>query len=117
MDDVFFKTLLYDFYGELLTKNQKRIMDMYYNQDLALSEISENISVTRQGVYDTLKRAESTLAEYENKLKMVERFISHDALFKKINLELDNILNGDYNISNDIKCKLIEIKNIIKKII
>ena len=57
IEDIVKKTLLFDFYGQLLTDKQKYIVEMYYGDDLSLSEISEQIGISRQGVYDTLKRA------------------------------------------------------------
>ena len=59
--DAFAMTLLFDYYGELLTEKQKTCFDLYYNQDLSLSEIAEEAGVTRQGVHDTLARAEAIL--------------------------------------------------------
>lgn len=65
---------LYDFYGQLLTDKQQMIMESYSNDDLSLGEISENLSVSRQAVYDNLRRAEQTLEKYENKLNLMRRF-------------------------------------------
>ena len=61
--------ILYDYYGDLLKDNQASIIDMYYNLDYSLSEIAEEMNISRQGVYDALKRAEKSLAGYEEKIK------------------------------------------------
>jgi len=66
--------LLYDFYGPLLTERQRRFMELHYQQDLSLGEIAATSGVTRQAVYDTLRRAEAALEEYEAKLGLVQRF-------------------------------------------
>lgn len=63
-----------DFYGQLLNERQYEMMDMYFNQDLSLSEIAEEIEISRQGVRDAVKRGEKQLAEYEEKLGLVKRF-------------------------------------------
>ena len=60
--------MLLDFYGELLTEKQKLIFEMYHLNDLSLAEISEHLGITRQGVRDSIKRAEATLLEMEDKL-------------------------------------------------
>ncbi|MCR1898136.1 putative DNA-binding protein [Irregularibacter muris] len=69
-------SLLYDFYGELLTEKQKKVLDLYYNQDLSLGEIAEELSITRQAVYDNIKRSEKLLNHYEKKLGLVEKFLN-----------------------------------------
>ena len=56
-------TMLFDFYGELLTDRQKEFFDLYYNEDLSLSEIAENEGISRQGVRDVIVRAEAILTE------------------------------------------------------
>lgn len=66
-------TLLLDFYGELLTEKQKTCFDLYYNQDLSLGEIAEEAGISRQGVHDSLARAEATLLDFEEKLGLLAR--------------------------------------------
>ncbi|HHV71254.1 MAG TPA: YlxM family DNA-binding protein [Clostridia bacterium] len=74
MDKVFRIGLLADFYGELLTEKQKKLIDMYYSDDLSLTEIAQEFKISKQAVFDILKRAEKSLEEYEEKLRLVERF-------------------------------------------
>ncbi len=67
-------TMLLDFYGEMLTAKQRDFLGYYYNDDLSLSEIAENEGITRQGVRDAIKRAESQLFEMEARLGLFARF-------------------------------------------
>ncbi len=67
-------TMLYDFYGELLTERQKEFFDLYYNEDLSLSEIAENEGISRQGVRDVIVRAEAAMQEIEDKTGLIRRF-------------------------------------------
>lgn len=67
-------TMLYDFYGELLTDRQKEFFDLYYNEDLSLAEIAENAGISRQGVRDVIVRAEATMQEVEDKTGIIRRF-------------------------------------------
>ena len=69
-------TLLFDYYGDLLTERQKLCFDMRYNQDLSLSEIAVELNVSRQGVYDNLSRAEALLKNMEEKTGLVSRDIA-----------------------------------------
>ena len=66
--------LLYDFYGDVLTERQKEFYDLYYNEDLSLSEIAENSGITRQGVRDVIVRAEAILTDLEDKTGLIKRF-------------------------------------------
>ena len=65
---------LLDFYGEVLPERRRDIMDMYYNDDLSLSEIAENFGITRQAVRETIKKTEAELCFYEEKLQLLSRF-------------------------------------------
>ena len=81
--------LLFEQYKELLTEKQREMVSLYYEEDYSLGEISENLGVSRQGVYDTLKRSEKILREYENKLHLVaklkeqEKFLKEDLLHNR----------------------------------
>lgn len=66
-------TLLFDFYGEILTDKQRDFFDLYYNNDYSLAEIAENVGITRQGVRDIISRAEQILRNMESKLGLVAR--------------------------------------------
>jgi uncharacterized protein len=109
--------LLFDFYGQLLTEKQIEIIDMYYNDDLSLSEIAEQQDISRQGVYDTLKRAEKTLFEYEDKLGLVNRFLQQKESLSEINTMLDKILEIEENDVGLIKDELENIKIYIENLI
>ena len=68
-------SLLLDFYGELLSEKVRRATELYYNDDLSLSEVAEDMGITRQGVRDLIKRAEGNLYGYEEKLGLYKRFL------------------------------------------
>jgi predicted DNA-binding protein YlxM (UPF0122 family) len=65
---------LLDFYGDVLTQKQRDVMEQYYNNDLSLSEIAENFSITRQGVRDSIKRGEAVLLDLEAKVGFAARY-------------------------------------------
>ncbi|MCL5058955.1 MAG: YlxM family DNA-binding protein [Actinobacteria bacterium] len=75
MDKLTRINLLYDFYGQMLTDKQRKFVELYYCHDLSLGEISEQHAVSRQSVYDTLKRSEQSLVKYEEKLGLVAKFL------------------------------------------
>ena len=77
-------TLLYDYYGELLTERQRMCFDLYHNQDLSLSEIAQELQVSRQGVYDNLSRAEALLRNMEEKTGCVRRDLQNRKAVQKI---------------------------------
>ena len=67
-------SFLLDFYGEMLTEKQREVIEFYYNDDLSLAEIADNAGITRQGVRDSIKRAEAQLLEMEERLGLAKRF-------------------------------------------
>jgi predicted DNA-binding protein YlxM (UPF0122 family) len=76
MDEILKQTLLYDFYGELLTEHQKQVYEDVVLNDYSLSEIADELGISRQGVHDMVKRCNKLLAGYEEKLHLVERFVN-----------------------------------------
>lgn len=65
---------LLDFYGDVLTERRRDALDFYYNDDMSLSEIAEEMSISRQGVRDLIKKAEEELFFYEEKLGLAKKF-------------------------------------------
>ena len=76
MEKIVEQTLLYDFYGELLTAHQRQIYEDVVFNDLSLSEVAEERGISRQGVHDMIKRCGKQLADYEDKLHLVEKFLA-----------------------------------------
>lgn len=91
--------LLLDFYGNLLTDKQRMVMSYYYDEDMSLGEISEELEISRQAVYDLIKRSEKMLREYEAKLGLVKRFLEQK---EKLLLIKQHLLseNTNENISD-----------------
>ncbi len=115
MDEILKLTLLYDFYGELLTEKQKQVFEMHYQNDLSLSEIGEELSISRQAVRDQLKRTEKILIAYEEKLSLVERFQEQQKAVRKMKHILDKIGTGE--ISKEITEAIVTMKKIADAIL
>ena len=94
IDEVTKQSLLYDFYGELLTKRQRDVMTLYHEENLSLSEIAEEFSISRQGVHDALKNAEKSLISYENKLGLVGKFMKSSEAVERIDEIMDHMIDG-----------------------
>ena len=108
--------VLLDFYGNMLTNKQRDAIDLYYNQDLSLSEIAENQKITRQGVRDSIKRGEVFLYELEEKLKMFEGYIENLKALQTILYILDRIQNEneEFHYSRAISENIDQAKKVIK---
>ena len=74
LEQIYKQTMLFDFYGELLTEHQKQVYEDAVYNDLSLSEIAETYGISRQGVHDLIKRCDKLLQGYEDKLHLIERF-------------------------------------------
>ena len=91
MEKIVERNMLYDFYGELLTPHQQEIYESIIFQDLSLSEVAEIHGISRQGVHDIIKRCDKALAEYEEKLHLVEKFARIKHMISQINLLTDDV--------------------------
>lgn len=108
MEKILRQSLLYDFYGELLTEHQKSIYEEHVLNDVGLSEIASEMGVSRQSVHDLVKRCDRILEGYEEKLMLVDKFMTSKEKVKKIHditKQFDSL-----DISNDEK-KLIDTIN------
>lgn len=103
MKDILKSSLLYDFYGELLTEHQKEIYEDFVLNDLSLGEIAEERGISRQGVHDLVKRCDRLLNGYEDKLHLVERF----SKTKEDVLEICHLADSQNNEENLLKIKKI----------
>jgi len=94
MDNVHEIGLLLDFYGQLLTERQFDILDLHYNNDYSLGEIAEHFGISRQGVYDNIKKGKKALYGFENKLKLVGKFAEQKTRAEKILAAINHIRKG-----------------------
>ena len=85
-------TMLFDFYGDVLTDRQKEFYDLYYNEDLSLGEIAENYGITRQGVRDVIVRAEAVLTGLEDKTGLIKRFHTVRAQLEQLLKDADRMV-------------------------
>ena len=85
MERILEQTLLYDFYGELLTDHQKQIYQEVVFNDYSYSEVAQLEGISRQGVHDLIRRCDKILAGYEEKLHLVERFMKMKAMAEQMN--------------------------------
>ena len=87
-------SILIDFYGELLTQKRYDVLDMYYNQDLSLSEIAEECGISRQGARDAIKHGEAQLYGLEEKLGLAKRFLDISSYIEEMQSMIDSMQTG-----------------------
>ena len=104
--------LLYDFYAQLLTERQREVIRLYHCENLSLSEIGNEFSISRQGVYDALKNAEKALSGYEDNLGLLERFAHTSSLIENINKYIDTMISENKN-NIGLTDKLFNLKKMI----
>ena len=94
-------SLLLDFYGSMLSDKQREVTSLYYNEDLSLSEIAEDVGITRQGVRDSIKRSENQLTEFEEKLHLAKKYGCITTAINKLNGIVSNMKKHNDNCIND----------------
>ncbi len=108
---------LLDVYGSLLTQKQNDLMNQYFNEDMSLGEIGENLSISRQAIFDTLKRAQTLLYEYEEKIGFLKIMESKNNMIRDIINDLsefkDNYICTENLQDNKADEMLTKIDNII----
>lgn len=110
--------ILLDFYGKLLSEKQYQIMELYYLNDFSLSEIGEELGISRQSVFDTLKRSEEKLDSFENELGLVEKFYPSQEIIRDIRRIATEIYEiGKITGNEEIMDKAIGIEERVSKIL
>jgi len=92
MDETLRKSLMFDFYGPLLTERQQDIYEMYYAQDMSLGEIGEQLGISRQAVYDIIKRSSAQLEEFEDKLGLLSKFLRQQMMLAQMEEQLQLLI-------------------------
>lgn len=85
------RSMLFDFYGELLTDKQREYFDLRYNEDLSLGEIAEQSGISRQGVWDIIRRAEAAMTDIEEKTGLIRRFLERNAQIDELAVQLKDL--------------------------
>lgn len=113
MDKLYEQTMLFDFYGELLTEHQRRVYEDALYNDMSLSEIAEERGISRQGVHDLIRRCHNILQDYENRLHLVERF----ARAKKTVVEIQKLADTVEDDRAAMQCKLKKIGKLSRELL
>ena len=119
MNQIAEESLLFDFYGSLLMDKKQKVMRLYHEENMSLSEIAEDCGISRAAVYDSLKKAEKQLQDYENKLGMVASYFERLETVKSIRQDLqelkdklpDLFLDTDQDavqLMNDMEARLLQ---------
>ncbi len=102
-DDREYNTLLLDYYGELLTRHQVNILSEYYNEDLSMNEIADNLMISKSAVQDLIKRSLVQMNDYEKKLKLIEKDKKFNKILDEMKSENNELLNSYINKLQKIK--------------
>lgn len=113
--DLRFSSLL-DIYGGVLTEKQREMMELYYDEDLSLSEIAANCGISRQGVRDSIKRGEETLTDLDGKIGVMPIIEKYEAILKGVTEACDVIISDcrSYTTTKSVIEKLEKIKAAIE---
>ena len=112
-------SILYDFYGPLLSERQREVFELYNEDNLSLSEIGANIGVSRQAVHIAVNKAGDELAMYDEKLGLIAKHAAYEKARKEIDMKVDDILKGKARlgyVDQDVVKTLRRIKKLVKEL-
>ncbi len=101
---------LLDFYGDLLSERKRSALEMYYNEDYSLSEIADEVGISRQGVRNTIKKAEAELFFYEEKLGLAAKMLEVEA-----HAEALCRLADDHSLPEHIRSEIVNLAMAVKQ--
>ncbi len=107
MEEIFKITVMYDLYAPLLTDKQRDIFELYYMNDYSFSEIAENLNVSKASVFDLLNRTKAKIFDYEEKLKLYEKFMEQQEILMEIKDQLSMVEDEKVSLAKKSLDKLI----------
>lgn len=105
-DSRMMQTMLLDFYGELLTEKQRECYDLHYNEDLSLAEIAEQSGISRQAVWDNIRRAEAALQDIEEKTGLIRRFQETRRTLDELSALTDRLTALTQGEARELACRV-----------
>ena len=112
-------SILYDFYGPLLSERQREVFELYNEDNLSLSEIGQNIGVSRQAVHIAVNKAGDELVEYDEKLGLIAKHAKYEKARKEIDMKIDDILKGKARlgmVDEEIVKTLRRVKKLVREL-
>ena len=91
LDNLAKESLLYDFYGGLLTDKQREVMELYHEENYSIVEIAGELGVSKQAVHDNLKKTERILSDYEDKLGLVSKFVARSNALRTVRADVESL--------------------------
>ncbi len=114
IDNMAFESLLYDFYGVLLTDKQREVMELYHEENYSIVEIARELKVSKQAIYDNLKKSDRILREYEAKLGLMLSLLKSRELIGSVKDRIDELMKSpELTDDGEVKKGLLEIREMI----
>ena len=114
IDNLAETSLLYDFYGALLTEKQREVMELYHEENFSIVEIAEELGVSKQAVHENLRKSEKILRSYEDKLGLMKSLLETRNLIESIDRRIDSlIIKAEEKGADEIGSELKDIREMI----
>ena len=114
IDNMAFESLLYDFYGSLLTDKQREVMELYHEENYSIVEIAKELNVSKQAVYENLKKSDRILREYEAKLGLMWSLLESRELIGSIQNRNDELMDSpELDKDGEVRKGLLDIREMI----
>ena len=114
IDNMAYESLLFDFYGNLLTDKQREVMELYHEENYSIVEIARELKVSKQAIYENLKKSDSILRDYEAKLGLMWSLLETRELIGSIEGRIDELMKSpELKGDGEVKKGLLEIRGMI----
>lgn len=116
LDNLAKESLLYDFYGGLLTDKQREVMELYHEENYSIVEIAGELGVSKQAVHDNLKKTERILSDYEDKLGLVSKFVARSNALRTVRADVESmkVMLAENEEMKDLSARIDEIETLLK---